>query len=386
VTKKFAIQLLVVLALTLAAAAQSESLRALYGTAATIKTNVEGIRAYPAPPSGFDPITASDQELAAYGIPLRPDKVQDPDNYSQWARVARLAANPRSRWNGELKPRKAHGSLAVLVPAQSTVSDGESAATDADSVNSRNWSGAVNTLPLTKWSNTQSFSYVIAWFNVPFPQEAFAPGGGNICDGDTDQASFWVGLGGFWPPAGKRSEGNQNNVAQSGVDITTTCGFEAGAYAWVEWNPGPGVYLFGVNAGDDILVSVQANSPTSATAFIADFTLQQDASYAFDAPSGFQMAGSEAEFIVERPAGDTNNPYYTFYPLANYVWSFWDFAHATTFSNVNYYPGSNSSSTYRVTMLDDGGDQAISVPDFDKGGQNLFVHDKNCAYYGGCTE
>jgi hypothetical protein len=385
-TKKFAMQFLVVLALTLSTVAQSDSLRARYDSSATIKTNVDGMRAYPAPPSGFDPIAASDEELAAYGIPLRPDKVQDPDSYKHWMRAAKLAANPRNRWNGELRARKAHGSLAVLVPGQRAVADSVSARTDAVSVNSENWSGAVNTLPLTTWNSKQSFSYVIASFNVPFPQEAFSPGGGNICDGDTDQASFWVGLGGFWPPAGKRSEGNQDNVAQSGVDITTSCGFDAGAYTWVEWNPGQGVYLFGVDAGDDILVSVQANSATSATAFIADFTLQLDASYVFGAPSGYQMAGSEAEFVVERPAGDPNNPKSTFYPLANYVWSFWDFAHATTFSNVDYYPGSNSSSTYRVTMLDDGQDQAISVPNFDKGGQNLFVSDENCAYYSGCTE
>ncbi len=376
-TKKFALQFLSVFALTLTAAAQSDSLRALYQSSATIKTNIEGVRAYPVPPTGFNPIAASDEELAAYGIPLRPDKVRDPDKYSQWTRVAKLAADPRKRWYGELKPRTVHSTLPVVTPTEAAGSGTEFTAT---SVSGKGWSGAVNTLPLTAWSSTESFSYVQGWFNVPQPQEAFAAGGGNICDGETDQASFWVGLGGL-TVTGKKL-GNQNNLAQSGVDILAACS-DGSAYAWVEWYPGPSVQLFGVSAGDDILVTVQANSATSASFFILDLTGQQTAGYVFDAPSGFQLVGNEADFIVERPGG--NGCATCLYPLANYIWSFWDFAHATTFSKVDYYPASNSSAAYRLSMTDDAGDQVISLPNFDKGGQNLFVSTQNCAFDGGCT-
>jgi hypothetical protein len=78
--------------------AQSDTLRFLYQSSATISTNLEGVHAYPTPPAGFDPLAASDEELAAYGIPLRPDKTQDPDGYRHWTRVAQLVSNPRGRY------------------------------------------------------------------------------------------------------------------------------------------------------------------------------------------------------------------------------------------------------------------------------------------------
>ena len=66
---------------------------------------------------------------------------------------------------------------------------------------------------------------------------------------------------------------------------------------------------------------------TSATArgfSIEDLTLQQAAGYFITAPSGFPLVGNEAEFIVERPGGDKNNPIDGLFPPANYVWSIWD--------------------------------------------------------------
>lgn len=82
-TNKFTMLFLVVLALTLTAAAQMENarVRAIYKSSATIPTNVEWIRTYPDPPAGFNPLSASDEELASYGFPPRPDKVEDPHGY-----------------------------------------------------------------------------------------------------------------------------------------------------------------------------------------------------------------------------------------------------------------------------------------------------------------
>jgi hypothetical protein len=36
--------------------AQSDTLRFLYQSSATISTNLEGVHAYPTPPAGFDPL------------------------------------------------------------------------------------------------------------------------------------------------------------------------------------------------------------------------------------------------------------------------------------------------------------------------------------------
>jgi hypothetical protein len=177
-TSKFSVTLMLAMltfGLTSVAAAQSDTLRSLYQSSATISTNLEGVHAYPTPPAGFDPLAASDEELAAYGIPLRPDKTQDPDGYRHWTRVAQLMSNPRGRWYGELKPRRVHGSLATVSPAAAAAQGTTFGATSATS---KNWSGVVNTLSGKTYSSTKSFSWVTGEFNVPFPQQAEANGGG----------------------------------------------------------------------------------------------------------------------------------------------------------------------------------------------------------------
>jgi hypothetical protein len=391
-TSKFSVTLMLAVlsfGLTSAAAAQSDALRSLYQTSANIPTNIEDIHAYPAPPEGFDPLAAPEEELAAYGIPLRPDKAQDPDGYRQWTQLAMLMSNPRSRWYGELKPRKVHGSLAVA----STAADAAQGTTfAASSAVGHNWSGVVNTLPGTKWSSTKSFSWVQGKFNVPVPQQAFGPGG-NVCYDDNAQAAFWVGLGGFSLKG--VNLGKQNNVAQTGVDINSSCdslGIRgSGEVAWVEWYPGPSAELFDVNPGDDIWVYVQSNSSTSASFTIADATIQQVASFAITAPTGAncpnppcETVGNEAEYIVERPSDDSSTAN-GLYPLANYGWSFWNFSRARAFTGVYYYPGETSAATYDVSMTDDSGKQIISAPYIDKGLQNLVVEAESCAVNGGCT-
>jgi hypothetical protein len=87
---KFATMLLTAvsgLGLSISSSAQSTEALALYESAATIPTNIEGIRTFPAPPANFQPLTASDEELAAYGFPPRPDQKGDPDSYRVWARA-----------------------------------------------------------------------------------------------------------------------------------------------------------------------------------------------------------------------------------------------------------------------------------------------------------
>jgi hypothetical protein len=379
-TNKITLLLLAVLVLTLTAVAQTDRLNAIYEQSATIPTNIEGIRAYPTPPSGFDPLAASDEELAAYGIPMRPDKVHEPAEFRQWTRLATLMSNPHARWYGELKPRGVHGSTAVARPSGDQKQGDVFGATG---LQTKAWSGVVNTVPGTTWNSTKSFHWVTGEFNVPYPQQAFS-GSGNICDGDTDQASLWVGLGGLTVIG--VNLGNQNNIAQAGIDIFAYCGIGTaqGAYAWVEWYPGASVGLYSVNAADDIMVNVTNTSATSGSFVVADYTNQTVAGYTITAPSGYKLVGNEAEYIVERPGGDQNTPT-GLYPLANYIWSFWDFTRSRSFTGIYYYPGNTNSSTYDVSMTDDSGSIVISVPSIDKGLQNLFVNNQDCSYAHGCT-
>jgi len=61
----------VVMSFTMLATAQSDtaSVKAVYEASATVRTNIEGIRTFNAPPANFNPLKASDEELATYGFP-----------------------------------------------------------------------------------------------------------------------------------------------------------------------------------------------------------------------------------------------------------------------------------------------------------------------------
>lgn len=88
------------------ATAQSDAVSELYVSAANVPTNIAGLRTYAASPNGFNPVTATDEELATYGFPARPDKQADAQHYASWER-AMLAA--KIRWNGDLKPLPSSG-------------------------------------------------------------------------------------------------------------------------------------------------------------------------------------------------------------------------------------------------------------------------------------
>src|ERR1700678_2523046 len=89
-----------VLSLSTLAMAESDAARAIRASAATIATNIPGIHSYAEPPKGFNPVTATDEELATYGFPPRPDQQAHPNEYAHWEHAMKLA---RIRWNGELK-------------------------------------------------------------------------------------------------------------------------------------------------------------------------------------------------------------------------------------------------------------------------------------------
>jgi hypothetical protein len=51
------------------------------------RTGTTSVFAYPQPPRGFRPLSASDAELAKYGFPPRPDPQKTPALYEQWRRM-----------------------------------------------------------------------------------------------------------------------------------------------------------------------------------------------------------------------------------------------------------------------------------------------------------
>jgi hypothetical protein len=68
---------------------------------------------YPQPPQGFDPLSASDAELAKYGFPPRPDRRNAPALYDQWRRMVSVprAGKPITR------STKVYNDAAQLMPS-----------------------------------------------------------------------------------------------------------------------------------------------------------------------------------------------------------------------------------------------------------------------------
>jgi hypothetical protein len=61
------------------------------------------------PPAGFDPLTASDDELQRYGFPPRPDAKKAPEAYTQWQK---LVVVPRTG-NPKLQPTRIYDGPAL---------------------------------------------------------------------------------------------------------------------------------------------------------------------------------------------------------------------------------------------------------------------------------
>jgi hypothetical protein len=364
---------------TTPAAAQSSAARAVYDASAAVPTNVPGVRTFNPPPAGFNPLTATDEEIATYGFPPRPPQ-SDVEHNAQWARAMAAAKN---RWNGELRitdiyhgpKRAATAPLAVSALSASAPTTGYST----------NWSAFINTNTLTKWSKTSSFYMVVSEFNVPVAQQAFkssAYESGNICDGGWDMESSWNGIDG---------DLDQHALLQGGTASASSC-VEGSTpqtmyWAWIEWWPNSSIGEFYVNPGDDFYVATWETSATQGYVTLEDLTLQTWATYSLQPPAGKPgLIGNSAEYVVERPCCRNNG----LYPLANYVQDYWANSWAVTYYDYDkdiatpYYPGSISTSNYLINMVDDTGKYTISVPKA-QGKNGILFQTQECAYIGGCT-
>ncbi len=363
---------------TTRAAAQDSAARAVYDASAFVPTNLQGVRTFSAPPAGFNPLAATDEEIATYGFPPRPPQ-NDADHYAQWARAMAAAKN---RWSGELKVTDiSHGPMRPAAAPAEASALGETVPTTGYS---SNWSAFVNTSTLTKWNKTSSFYQVVSEFNVPVAQQAFkssASESGNVCDGGWDMESSWNGIDGF---------GDQYALLQGGTLSASYCSggtTQTMYWAWIEWWPNSSIGEFSVNPGDDFYVATWDTSATQGYVYLEDLTTQTWSTYGLQPPSGKPgLIGNSAEYVVERPCCRGSN----LYPLANYVQDYWANSWAVTFNEsqkdlaIYYYPGSIATSNYLVNMLDDAGNQTISVPAA-QGKYGILFQNENCAYLGGCT-
>jgi|HubBroStandDraft_1064217.scaffolds.fasta_scaffold00831_19 hypothetical protein len=399
-----AVTLLFVSFTTLAVAQRisGEERSAIFAAAPRIQTSVKGVTAIASPPKDFNPFTATNRELLSYGLPQAPDKTADPKAYEHWqkAMLAVQSCNQHAQQGSSTSAAAHQACHATDVKAQpySSVnarSAGKAATANADGTSSityLNWSGIANTNKLKAWSNKTSFDEVVSIWNVPLSNHPF----GNIpcADGPWFDVT-WNGIDGF--SNGDVVQGGSANYWDGGG-----CKGSVATYGWVEWYPSysilalycndgvastSGTTLCPVGAGDDFyVITYGAAGTTEQFVFVEDVTQQWSGTMGLTYQSGPGLVGNSAEYIVERPCCNGDN----FFPLGNYVWEFFNDSFAYDGNGTLFYPGSAATSTYIITMCDDGCGENISAPEgygtagF-QGRYSIWMTDENCAYSGGCT-
>lgn len=277
----------------------------------------------PSPPPGFNPLAASDAELAFHGFPPRPDASKNPDAYSHWSK---LMAGAKRRITPILRQTNIyHKPAQNLGIADKTAvkpeSSGQSTNLSAASTTSTNWSGYANYVSSGPFLGNNS--YVFAEWTLPFAQQAFG-----TCTGNWEYSAHWVGFDGF----------NSQDVLQAGSEADAVCsGGSTSQYygLWIEWYPADEVAIsnFPINPGDLIMVEVwYSSSSPHGNAYLADLTTQQATSMGFNPPSGTTFSGSSVEWVVEAPTVGNDQS-----ALMNYTAVAWNYATAHSTMNGSSY-------------------------------------------------
>ncbi len=273
---------------------------------------------FPVPPAGFKPIDASDEELATYGFPPRPDN------------------------EAELMEWTEHMSAYKYTPIPQI--------SQTDVIN-----GAYHQ-PLSNDSNTTRsldqtyyhpfWSGYVAKGNFAMVQGDFTQPTINSSNPAYTHESTWVGLGGY----------NTGKLVQTGTAMTTYGGTNH-YYAWYEYlspaNPNLEVQFNSiiVNAGDKIHTYCsfqQANNLFNA--YIANNTNGTSQSVLVNISASEYFDSSTAEFINEKPSWAATDNGLTNYGTTNW-WNcqaytmscVWQSLGSTTYDKIIMYNPDNSN-------------------------------------------
>jgi hypothetical protein len=222
-----------------------------------------------------DPLSLTNAELVARHYPPRPDVNANPGGYAKWLQ---LVTSGPAMLNAHVMvdPDRTHG------PARSNANG-----------TSNNWSGYVITTP----SSLPEYAWIYGEWTVP---RAYAESG----FWSIDHSTLWVGIDGWGSP----------DVVQDGTDQDTVTAFwiQTSSYdAWTEWYPysSQTVSNFPVSPGDDIHAWTwvrDANGNWNPNGNVGWFYLWNATKNVYVesstvAPSGTQLNGHSAEWVMERP-------------------------------------------------------------------------------------
>jgi hypothetical protein len=242
------------------------------------KTELPGHYVFLPPPNGFNPLRASDEELARCGLPHRPDPKKFPHAARKWIMVMRKLRRfviPKlkmtNKINGPFNPQAGDTQCGLLV------------------------------------DNGGPFSQIWGIWDVP---AAVPPPPPNF----TSPVGFsiWAGI-----------QSNEiDNLVQAGTTTNLAQPFTDDGFlpnsAWYEWYPVAAVYLsnFNLSPGDTFSVNLQSTVKTSlsfgginvplsppisgCTFSFANLTSGDYTSLFVEAPNQLQFPSDQAEWVLER--------------------------------------------------------------------------------------
>jgi hypothetical protein len=306
-------------------------------------TNLPGATTILAPSRDFDPLTASDADLAYNGFPPRPNQTTEPKAYATWAKAMKAS---KTRIIPTLEQTNVfHGPAKLAKNANPTAVESTAASSEKESNTSYsyNWSGYADFSGASSYGSS-SFYFIVNDFVVPVAQQAFG-----ACTGGWDWGSAWNGIDGW----------GSSDVLQAGIEFDAYCsgGYRTSYYSpWYEWYPYGEVRIsnLGIAPGDDMFVEVWHTSSTQGYAYLLNYSTDTAVEVSFTAYPGYPLVGNSAEWVVERPSvgGSLTN-------LTNYIMDpFWD-AYAYTESDAFY----DIASAYPIDMLNNSS-QVISYPEY----------------------
>jgi hypothetical protein len=250
--------------------------------------NLPGATTIEAPPASFNPLTASDEELAYNGYPPRPDQNAQPRAYASWAKAM---THSRIRVEPVLEQTSIfHGPAQLKKNADVTSKESNPllAQQPSNTLYSGNWSGYMDWTGTTSYGSN-SFYYTVSEMVVPVAQQSG-------CTGGWAYGSAWNGIDGY----------GSDDVLQAGFEFDAYCsGSTRAAYysTWYEWYPYGEVRVSSVpiTPGDDMFVEVWHTSSTQGYAYVVNLDTNQYFDIGFTAYPGHALIGNSAEFIVEAP-------------------------------------------------------------------------------------
>jgi hypothetical protein len=277
--------------------------------------NLPGATTIAAPSEGFDPLAASDEDLAYHGFPPRPDAFAAPDAFASWTKAVSASKT-------RIVPHLEQASIARSLTGPSTSLSAP--APGSNGLTSSTWTGYLNPSGGSTYGSN-SFYYIYADLIVPAASQ-----GPGVCTGGWVDGISWVGIDGY----------QSSDVLQAGVEFDAYCkGSITSSYysPWYEWFPNAEVRITNlpIAPGDPYFVEVWHTSPAQGYAYFVNEDTEQAVEVGFTAPAGVKLVGSSAEWILESRT------------VTEILWN----AYAVTFAGSVVDPGSASSEPISIPLV-----------------------------------